>query len=382
MKQTKSTTNRVVTVTLQTKILFLMGIMIIPSSNVCRLVFSRSGCGPSLVAAFHFHFQFQFQLLSSHSRPKLGPRSVFQNNCYHNHRQQGKLYSGSSSTTTTTQPEKSAPLSPRQKLLQRFDNDNNQLSTDSKHLQDAQRNAFIDTLDWLEHVVIGYNLCPFAEAPMLREELTIQVVMGTNQTEILSEVLGESLRLKNRPGTSLVVCPDLCPNNFLAFLEVYNILVEGVIPDQELQDDLQIAPFHPLFVFGDEEEEEDDHNDPNDPNDSDSIGHYTNRSPFPTFHVLREAEVEKAVDVLDGNAETVWKRNVDVLQAMEDLFALPNESSSNQPEPELLRSVFLKGKAREATRSKTCPFAKHSESIQAYHQQIRTLLREFRKKDY
>ena len=96
---------------------------------------------------------------------------------------------------------------------------------------------------------------------MLREELTIQVVMGTNQTEILAQVLGESLRLRNRPGTSLVVCPDLCPNNFLAFLEVYNILVEGVLPDQELQDDLQIAPFHPLFVFGDDDDDEEDDED-------------------------------------------------------------------------------------------------------------------------
>ena len=347
----------------------------------------------------HFTKCFTFHIVSIKSRKRSRPfydcqhkpskhqqRHAFHINQDHQ-RTISRLYSSSSSIPTKSESDNSTPLSTRQKILDRFETDvlSSKGDTDnSADLIQAQRNALVDTLDWLEHVVIGYNLCPFAEAPMLREELTIQVVMGTNQTEILAQVLGESLRLRNRPGTSLVVCPDLCPNNFLAFLEVYNILVEGVLPDQELQDDLQIAPFHPLFVFGDDDDDEEDDEDQLAANNMDSIGHYTNRSPYPTFHVLREAEVEKAVDALDGNAETVWKRNVDFLEAMEDLFDAPVETDDDESasSSELLRSVFLKGKVHQTTNSKSCPFAKQTETIQSYHQQIRQLLRNFRKKDY
>lgn len=310
----------------------------------------------------------------------------------------------------------------------------------------AERSALIDTLDWLEGVVIGYNLCPFAEAPMLRSELGIEVVVGTDQTEILAAVLAECLRLRKSDarGTALVVCPDLCPNNFLAFLEVYNILVEGVLPDQELDETIQIAPFHPLFLFGnnDDDWEGGDNND-----EDDAIDNYTNRSPHPIFHVLREAEVEKAVDALDGNAEKVWQRNVDLLQAMEDLFLQQhqevqehvsseghkiNENDNNDDDDKafrddqhsaLLRSFFLKGKAHRISGDDAssdisddvvqivepplanetllgvegCPITQRidttiamsasatkaaSASIEKYQDQIRLLLKEFRKKTY
>jgi hypothetical protein len=326
-------------------------------------------------------------------------------------------------------------------------------NTEHDHRRHAARTALIDTLDWLENVVIGYNLCPFAEAPMLRSELAIEVVLGTDQTEILATVLGECLGLHssrssnknsnsnnnnknhsnndndvddshntngtNVRGTALVVCPDLCPTNFLAYLEVYNVLIEGLLPDHDLDDELQIAPFHPLFVFG--ENELVPH----------AIDNYTNRSPHPTFHVLREAEVEKAVAALDGNAEKVWKRNVDVLQAMEDLFLAPppspsqkdngkdndgdgdgyGDSTFQEENSALLRSIFLKGKANRTSAaaaaaasttstsnssrstindSPGCPIAKQIDtvatatatSIEKYQDQIKRLLREFRKKSY
>jgi hypothetical protein len=284
---------------------------------------------------------------------------------------------------------------------------------------EAERKALIDTLDWLEGVVIGYNLCPFAEAPMLRSELSIEVVLGNNEEEILGAVLGECLRLRRERarGTALVVCPDLAPTSFMAFLEIYNVLVEGILPDRGLEEDLQIAPFHPLFVFGDggevEEEEDDIGDDATDKDiNDDAIDNYTNRSPHPTFHVLREAEVEKAVQALDGNAEKVWKRNVDLLRAMEDLFVvpvrppsqklhgdcggdIPATPSSNEMEENasssLLRSVFLKGKAG-ATQS-NCPVSNQirdtttatlraTSTMKDYKDQIQNLLKEFRKKVY
>ncbi|KAL7485463.1 LOW QUALITY PROTEIN: hypothetical protein ACHAW6_011060 [Cyclotella cf. meneghiniana] len=63
----------------------------------------------------------------------------------------------------------------------------------------------------------------------------------------------------------------------------------------------QITPFHPLFQF----------------EGSGSVDNYTNHSPYPMFHILRENEVSKAVDKLGGDASQVWKRNVGLLENME-----------------------------------------------------------------
>ena len=69
---------------------------------------------------------------------------------------------------------------------------------------------------------------------------------------------------------------------------------------------VQLAPFHPQFVF--------------EGSAPDGIDNYTNRSPYPMFHILREDEVSRAVDKLDGDAGKVWRRNIDLLEMMVDRF--------------------------------------------------------------
>lgn len=158
------------------------------------------------------------------------------------------------------------------------------------------------SLDWVQGVVIGLNLCPFAEKPFRSKQLYMEVLSGVDENEILSRVLGECLVRQTKPGTSLMICPDLYPRNFDAFLQVYNILTEGVLVDNDLTDDVQVAPFHPLFEFAG--------------SGSDGVDNYTNRSPYPIFHILREEDVGRAVDLLDGDASKVWRRNVDLLETL------------------------------------------------------------------
>ena len=160
------------------------------------------------------------------------------------------------------------------------------------------------TLDWVEGVVIGLNLCPFAEKPFLQDNLRLEVIEGTDQVDILSRVLAECLVRQKRKGTSLMICPDLFPTNFLSFLEVHNMLQDGVLKDNDLTDDIQIAPFHPLFEF--------------EGSGADGIDNFTNRSPFPIFHILREEEVGVAVDALQGDASKVWNRNVKLLEELDE----------------------------------------------------------------
>ncbi len=71
----------------------------------------------------------------------------------------------------------------------------------------------------------------------------------------------------------LSLCPNLFPSNFNAFLEVYNMLQDGVLVEHDLSEDLQIAPFHPFFEF--------------EGSGADGVDNYTNRSPYPIFHILR-----------------------------------------------------------------------------------------------
>lgn len=65
----------------------------------------------------------------------------------------------------------------------------------------------------------------------------------------------------------------------------------------------EVAPFHPLFQF--------------EGSDAESVDNWTNRSPYPIFHILREDEVGRAADSLDGDAGRVWKRNVGLLEALQ-----------------------------------------------------------------
>lgn len=185
----------------------------------------------------------------------------------------------------------------------------------SKNPQPEDRKILEETLDWIQNVVIGLNLCPFAEKPFKSKQMHLEVIHGRDESEILSRVLGECLVKQSKPGTSLMICPDLYPNNFETFLQVYNMLNDGVLVDHELTDDIQIAPFHPKFEF--------------DGSGSDGVDNYTNRSPYPIFHILREDEVGRAVDLLDGDASKVWRRNVELL-----------ESLGEELEPDELRQVI------------------------------------------
>jgi hypothetical protein len=161
-----------------------------------------------------------------------------------------------------------------------------------------------ETLNWITGVVIGLNLCPFAEKPLVQNNMHLEVIQGSDQVDILARVLAECLVRQKQPGTSLMICPNLFPTNFNAFLEVYTMLQDGVLVEHDLSEDLQIAPFHPFFEF--------------EGSGTDGIDNYTNRSPHPIFHILREEEVCHAVDALQGDASKVWLRNVELLEELEE----------------------------------------------------------------
>jgi len=140
-----------------------------------------------------------------------------------------------------------------------------------------------DTRLWLERAVIGLNLCPFAKAVVVKDQVRF-VLSDATTPEALLEVLGEELlRLRDTApsqiDTTLIVHPQVLGD----FLEYNDFLdaADGLIEALELDGDLQVASFHPDYQFAGTA--------------PDDIGNYTNRAPYPTLHLLREDSVARAV---------------------------------------------------------------------------------------
>lgn len=169
-------------------------------------------------------------------------------------------------------------------------------------LEDVKRK----TLEWVKGIVIGLNLCPFADSPLRQNKIKTIVIFGEDEQEILSAILSELFERCEEHGTTLVVCPDLHVNCFERYMDIMSVVENDLMKEYEdkLVGRVQIAPFHPLFRF--------------EGSDLDSVDNWTNRSPYPIFHILREDEVTTAVDKLDGDAGKVWRRNVELLEIMKE----------------------------------------------------------------
>ncbi|KAL7489860.1 hypothetical protein ACHAW6_016187 [Cyclotella cf. meneghiniana] len=165
------------------------------------------------------------------------------------------------------------------------------------------------TMDWIHKVVIGYNLCPFAEKPIRLNIFTSTIVRGTNEDSILSTVLREMKSRTQHPGTTLVICPEYSPENFETFMSLMNRLEELPERKQEFRSKLSAVPFHPLYEFEPQEEYG---------NDSDSVENYVYRSPHPMILILRGTEVERALEKLEGDITDVSYRNLVLLKSAEE----------------------------------------------------------------
>uniref|UniRef100_A0A7S3PVT2 DUF1415 domain-containing protein n=1 Tax=Chaetoceros debilis TaxID=122233 RepID=A0A7S3PVT2_9STRA len=185
------------------------------------------------------------------------------------------------------------------------------LSNSCVNIHECEDEIIRRTNKWVKNVIVGLNFCPFAERALTKNELQTIVVRGDNEEEIISSVLLESLLRKDQVGTTLVVTPDLHSTDFIDFWNVVDF-AESTLRRQDLDGIIQIAPFHPLFEFAGEE---------------DDVGNLTNRSPYPIFHILREDEVERAVEKLKGDSSKVWKRNISLLESMEEHYGRSSTES-------------------------------------------------------
>jgi uncharacterized protein len=164
------------------------------------------------------------------------------------------------------------------------------------------RAAIAATEHWLKTAVIGLNLCPFAKAVQLKNQIRYVVSDATNIDALAEDLVAELESLaeasEEKVDTTLVICPHVL-DDFLDFNDFLDV-ADGIVEELELDGILQVAPFHPQFQFEGTE--------------ADDITNYTNRSPFPTLHLLREDSVTRAVEafpddlrIAETNIETMKK---------------------------------------------------------------------------
>jgi uncharacterized protein len=176
-------------------------------------------------------------------------------------------------------------------------------SSDSSTGDRAEIDPIDATREWVDKAVIGLNLCPFAKAVQIKGQVRYVLSAARDTGALLAELEQELRHLATvdpeQTDTTLIVHPQLLQDflDFNDFLEHAEALLEQLA----LEGTLQIASFHPHYQFAG--------------TDPDDITNYTNRSPHPTLHLLREDSIDRAVEAFP-EAEAIYERNVETLQRL------------------------------------------------------------------
>jgi uncharacterized protein len=156
---------------------------------------------------------------------------------------------------------------------------------------------------WLERAVIGLNLCPFAKAVHSRGQIRYAVSEATEPEQLIQDLTEELRHLHDCDpavtDTTLLIHPWIL-QDFAEYNEFLGI-AELILSSMGLEGDIQIASFHPDYQFADIHR--------------DDITNFTNRSPYPILHLLREDSLSKAVAAYP-DTDNIYKRNISTLEKL------------------------------------------------------------------
>jgi uncharacterized protein len=186
----------------------------------------------------------------------------------------------------------------------------------AKHIETLDNNVVItvnmnptsdqviaETQAWITHAVVGLNLCPFARAVQVKNQIRCVVSDATHIDALMAQLCEEMHFLAEadpaKVETTLLIHPQVLTDflDFNDFLELADAALEALDYDGVLQ----VAPFHPQFQFEGTE--------------PDDVTNATNRAPYPTLHLLREDSVEHAVAAFP-NAEDIFDTNIATLEKL------------------------------------------------------------------
>ncbi len=184
-----------------------------------------------------------------------------------------------------------------------------------------KQSAIDDTRHWISTMVIGLNLCPFAARVFDAGKIRYVVTEAMN-TKALSKVFADELKLlRSTPITEVETTFLIHPNVLQDFYDYNDFLdvADRMIAEVGLEGAVQIASFHPDYQFAEAE--------------PDAVENYTNRSPHPMLHLLREASVSLAAQDED-EVQAIPPRNIETLRGLglAKVVALRQRPVTNPPE--------------------------------------------------
>ena len=158
-----------------------------------------------------------------------------------------------------------------------------------------------DTRRWLERAVIGLNLCPFAKAVHVKQQIHYALSQAQGVNELRDELVTQLRELVNLNAdvreTTLLIVPTVL-RDFLDFND-FLAQAEEVLKALDLEGVIQIASFHPNYQFAGTR--------------ADDITNFTNRSPYPILHLIRESSIDRAVDAFP-DPESIFETNMQTLE--------------------------------------------------------------------
>lgn len=159
------------------------------------------------------------------------------------------------------------------------------------------------TQTWLTQAVIGLNLCPFAKAPHVKGLIKYRVTHAQDVQALIGDLHQalEELAEANpdRIETTLLIHPWVL-NDFMEYNDFLD-LADELVEELDLSGILQVASFHPDYQFAGTHK--------------DDISNYTNRSPYPTLHLIREDSIDKAVAAFP-EAEQIYETNIATMEKL------------------------------------------------------------------
>jgi uncharacterized protein len=167
--------------------------------------------------------------------------------------------------------------------------------------------AILDTQRWLERAVIGLNLCPFAKTVHVKGLIHYAVSEATTPAELLIDLKNELNSLANMGVAGVSIAYDttllIAPYCLQYFIDFNDFLgkADKLITKMKLDGTIQLANFHPQYQFAGTE--------------PDDITNFTNRSPYPTLHLLRESSIDQAV-VAFPEAEAIFEVNMQTMERL------------------------------------------------------------------
>lgn len=165
------------------------------------------------------------------------------------------------------------------------------------------QNYLQQTQHWVEKIVIGLNLCPFAKPVFAKNQIKFVLSEATTLEALTNDLLVELDFLTGIEGddteTTIIVHPHVL-EDFEDYLDYIDFTMD-LVAEAGLEGTLQVASFHPNYQF--------------EGTQMTDIENYTNRSPFPMLHILREDTIEKATNTYP-NIETIPERNIEKLKTI------------------------------------------------------------------